>query len=248
MEFVSKQTTRQSSKQNRPANKQASPASNAQGRSTSKSVTRQSVREERRIEQQLRREEEKRRNARARRTTIISVVAAFIAVVIIGAFFIINANSNAQSQTETIANPSYPPVDNIYCDTLEQTAFHIHAHVSIYINGTLSPVPQGVGIAPDGSCYYWLHTHNTDGIIHMEAPSNHSFILGNFLDIWSTHFTKLGYPSQLDVTDGWKAWVDGKPYTGDFRNIPLSAHTLITLAYQSPNVKPDTTYNWPQGL
>ena len=41
-----------------------------------------------------------------------------------------------------------------------------------------------------------------------------------------------------------QAYVDGKPYKGDFHKIPLKAHTLITLAYNSPNVKPDTTYNW----
>ena len=37
--------------------------------------------------------------------------------------------------------------------------------------------------------------------------------------------------------------VNGEPVVGDFRTIPLKAHTLITLAYQSPGVQPDRLYN-----
>ena len=77
----------------------------------------------------------------------------------------------------------------------------------------------------------------------MEAPIQSSFVLGNFLNEWSTEFNSLGYPSELDQT-GWQAYVNGKPYTGDFHKIPLQAHTLITLAYNTPHVVPDTTYNW----
>ena len=78
----------------------------------------------------------------------------------------------------------------------------------------------------------------------IEAPSGRSFTLGNFLDIWRKRFAQLGYPSELDQSDGWQAYVNGKPFAGDFHTIPLQAHTLITLAYHSPGVKPDTTYNW----
>jgi hypothetical protein len=113
----------------------------------------------------------------------------------------------------------------------------------MYINGQVLPLPSQIGIAKDQSCLYWLHTHDTSGVIHMEAPANHSFVLGNFLDEWSTEFAALGYPPQLDQT-GWQAYVNGKPYNGDFHKIPLQAHTLITLMYNSPNAVPDTTYNW----
>jgi len=61
---------------------------------------------------------------------------------------------------------------------------------------------------------------------------------------WENRFSQLGYPSQLDLTEGWQVYVNGKPFTGDFHTIPLQAHTLITLAYNSPGVRPDTNYNW----
>lgn len=208
----------------------------------SRRPTKQDLRKERR-EEQLRREAERKRAEKVRRITIISVIAAI--VVIAGAIitYAVYANNQNKTQTSQVVNPQYPPVDNIYCDQQEQNAFHIHAHFTMYINGQALPLPSQIGIAKDQSCLYWLHTHDTSGVIHIEAPANHSFTFGNFLDEWSTEFAALGYPPQLDQT-GWQAYVNGKPYNGDFHKIPLQAHTLITLMYNSPNAVPDTTYNW----
>ncbi len=205
--------------------------------------TKQDLRRERR-EEQIRREAERKRRERTRRITIISVIAAIVVIAgAIIAYVVYANNTQNQPQTPQVVNPQYPPVDNIYCDQQEQLAFHIHAHLTMYINGQALPLPSQIGIAKDQSCLYWLHTHDTSGVIHMEAPANHSFVLGNFLDEWSTEFAALGYPPQLDQT-GWQAYVNGKPYNGDFHKIPLQAHTLITLMYNSPNAVPDTTYNW----
>lgn len=160
---------------------------------------------------------------------------ALLVIGIITFFFVANSN---------VVNSAYPPVNNVSCDEGEQTAFHIHAHLTIYINGKQQPLPAGVGIAPDLSCFYWLHTHDSTGIIHIEAPKGATFTLDNFLQIWSSHFQSSGFPKELNTRTGWKVYVDGKPYTGDFHSIPLHAHTLITLAYNSPGIKPDTTFNW----
>lgn len=169
------------------------------------------------------------------------IIGAALAITVL-LYFLLGRGQGPQSQT--VVNPLYPNVDTISCDQLEQTAFHIHAHLSIYVNGKQVSIPAGIGIASDNSCFYWLHTHTSDGVIHIEAPSGRSFTLGNFLDIWGDRFTQLGYPSQLDQSAGWQVYVDGKPFAGDFRAIPLTAHSLITLAYESPGVKPDTVFNW----
>jgi len=198
------------------------------------------MRQERRREELQRREAERRRSAGMKRVTIFGIIAAVVLAVAGIAYLVI-------TQGHTPANPAYPAIDSIACDELEQSAFHIHAHVSIYINGQSVPIPGNVGIAGDPSnpsCFYWLHTHSSDGVIHIEAPNGFSPTLKNFLDIWGTKFPQLGYPDQLDFTNGWQVYVNGKPFAGDFHTIPLSAHTLITLAYNSPGVKPDTTFNW----
>jgi hypothetical protein len=62
--------------------------------------------------------------------------------------------------------------------------------------------------------------------------------------MWQDYFSSLGYPSQLNAPNGWTIYVDGKPYTGDFHAIQLQRHALITMAYNSPGVAPDTTYSW----
>jgi hypothetical protein len=212
--------------------------------------TKQARRQERR-EEQLRREAERLRAARNRKIVWGSIIAAVVIIVAASiSYYVINQKQGQnQTQSEAVFNPSYPPVDNIYCDQLEQSAYHVHAHLTIYIDGKAVPIAQGVGIATDQqtqsvSCYYWLHSHDTTGVVHIESPAGRSYTLGNFFDIWGGEFTQLGYPSQLDLSSGWKAYVNGKPYNGDFHKIPLTAHAVITLAYNSPQAKPDTTYNW----
>jgi len=197
-------------------------------------------RQERR-EEQLRREAEQKQAARRRRFTLIGIIVA--AVVLVGTIAAYAIYSNGQPQTESIVNSTYQPVDGIYCDKQEQSAFHIHTHLSIFIDGQPVPLSQGIGIASDSSCLYWLHTHDTTGVIHIEAPAGHSFVVGNFFDEWSTQFSGLKYPSQLDL-NGWTAYLNGKLYQGDYRKIPLLSHNLITIMYNSPNAKPDTFYDW----
>jgi len=206
----------------------------------SKQSTRQLTRQERRREEQRRREEERRRDAWTKRITTISIIAASVLAVAALIYFVV-------VQGQSPANAAYPPTDSISCDGLEQTASHYHAHVTIYIDGNRASIPATIGIAPptdNPSCFYWLHTHTSDGVIHIEAPSGRSFTLGNFFDIWGKRFSQLDYPGQLDQSDGWQAFVNGKPFKGVFRTIPLQSHTLITLAFNSPGVQPDTSFNW----
>jgi hypothetical protein len=203
----------------------------------SKQTTHQRSRQERRREEQQRREEERRRAARRKGITTAGIVAAAVLVVAALVYFAI-------VQAKSPANAAYPTIDGVSCDSGEHSDFHIHAHVSIYIDGKPATVPAQIGIAPDNSCLYWLHTHSSDGVIHIEAPNGFSITLKNLLDIWGDRFPQLSYPSQLSDVAGWQAYVNGKPFTGDFRMIPLQAHTLITLAYNSPGAQPDTTFDW----
>jgi hypothetical protein len=203
----------------------------------SKQTARQLTRQERRREEQQRREEERRRAERMKRITIFSIIG-LVALAVAGLVYLVIA------QSQTPANAAYPSVDSISCQSTEQGGTHIHAHVTMYVNGTKTPIPANVGIAPDGSCLYWLHTHDDSGVIHIEAPAGVSATFGNFLDIWGQRFQQLGYPSQLSDATGWQVYVNGKPFRGNFRTIPLQSHTLITLAYNSPGVQPDTTYPW----
>jgi hypothetical protein len=197
---------------------------------------------------------------RARRTRVLAWSIGILLVIVIGgsvSFWIYQTRqpasaSNAKAAApfqESVFDSSYPPVDNVYCDQLEQSIEHIHVYITMYINGQAQSVPPNIGIAQgqqgaSATCFYWLHTHDSSGIIHIEAPAAEPFTLGQFLDEWSQQFQSLGFPSQLLLTTGWKVWVNGKAYTHSLTAIPLDAHTIITIAYNSPNAKPATTYAW----
>lgn len=211
-------------------------------------MTRQPSKQQRRRDRQ---EEERRKlereRAARRNRVIISVLIALLVVIVAGSIVLyeVSSRNSSSSSQLTATNPAYPVVDNnVACQAGENLAYHIHADLVMYINGQPVQLPANVGIASDQSCLYWLHTHDTSGIIHIESPAGRNYSLGNFLDEWSQVFSNLGYPSQLDLTSGWTVWVNGKTYTGNFHNIPLQAHEIITLAYNSPGVKPTTTYNW----
>lgn len=148
-------------------------------------------------------------------------------------------------------------IDGVSCQTSEQTLFHIHAHLTIFVNGQQRQVPAGIGI-PDaqsvttpngpfvdkGTCFYWLHTHAADGIIHIESPVQRTYTLGDFFDEWGQPLssTRVG-PATGHLT----AIYNGKPYQGDPRGIPLNAHAQIQLEVGTPLIAP-VSISFPNGL
>ncbi len=218
----------------------------------SKQITRQPTKQQKRRdrrEDDRRREEERLRKKRNKGIFWGATIAAIVLIIAGSVFAVLHrngSNGTASLRTPTTIFPAYPEIDNnVECDQGEQLAYHIHSYVAIYINGKQSNLPANVGIAPDGTCYYWLHVHSsTPNVIHEESPDTRTFIFGNFLDEWEQVFSSLGYPPQLDLSTGWTVYVNGSLYKGNFRNIPLNAHTIITMAYNSPGVKPVTSYNW----
>jgi hypothetical protein len=140
-------------------------------------------------------------------------------------------------------------VDGISCGAIEQLAFHVHAHLAIFVSGRQRRVPAGVGIgaprtvvpAPGGAfvaggtCFSWLHTHAADGIIHIESPVQRAFTLGEFFDVWKQ---PLGRRRVGSTTGRVAAFLDGRPYHGNPRDIPLTRHAQIQLDVGRPAVAP----------
>jgi len=144
-------------------------------------------------------------------------------------------------------------VDGISCQTSEQTVFHIHTHLTIFVNGQQRQVPAGIGIPgavaqqtsagpfiDSGTCFYWLHTHAADGIIHIESPVQRTYTLGEFFDEWGQ---PLG-PDQVGPVKGKvTAIVNGKVFKGSPRDVPLGSHENLQLDVGTPLVAPETI-NW----
>lgn len=75
-----------------------------------------------------------------------------------------------------------PGTVDVRCDATEQFVYHVHSHLNIRVDGQLFLPPANVGIQSD--CFYWLHTHAGSGVIHVEAPVEAPFNLGQFFDVW----------------------------------------------------------------
>jgi hypothetical protein len=149
------------------------------------------------------------------------------------------------------------PVDGISCNSAEQTIFHIHAHLTVFVNGSARQVPAAIGIPgaqaqataqgpfiATGNCFYWLHTHAADGIIHIESPVQRTFTLGNFFDIWGQ---PLGPDQAGPATGHVVALYNGQVYVGNPRDIPLTAHAQIQLMVGTPLIAPQQI-SWPSDL
>jgi len=249
---ANKQSSNQSAEQANPVTKQTSTGSVKQSTSANKPPTRQAMKQERREEERQRQLNAKRRATRNKRILIGSLIAAAVLVVAIVSYAVYSNIHNASAQNQAtptvqVVNSAYLPIDGINCDALEHTAYHIHAHLTIYMNGKQVAIPQGIGIASDQSCLYWLHTHTSDGVIHIEFPNQGNPTLGNFLDMWGQSFNSLGFHNELASSAGWTVYVDGKQVTSNFNQLVLKPHQVITIAYNSPNITPDTSFNWPSG-
>jgi hypothetical protein len=159
--------------------------------------------------------------------------------------------------TGTATKATGQQVDGIGCDTSEQTLFHIHAHLTVFVHGAARQVPAGIGIPgaqgqstrsgtfiDSGTCFYWLHTHAADGIIHIESPVQRTYTLGEFFNEWGQPLStnRVG-PATGKVT----ALYNGRVYLGNPADIPLTKHAQIQLEVGSPLVAPDKI-TFPNGL
>jgi hypothetical protein len=141
-----------------------------------------------------------------------------------------------------------PVIDGVQCNTSEQLAYHIHQHLAIYDAGQPVTVPEGIGIDQKNNCIYWLHTHDTTGVIHVESPSQKQYTLGTFFDIWGQKIDGVTFLTHgIAAGHSVRAYTGSSVYHGDPRNILVTPHKLVTLEYGPPWVAPDTTFKFPNG-
>jgi hypothetical protein len=129
----------------------------------------------------------------------------------------------------------------------EALNFHIHAHLDIFINGKKTLVPANAGIY-DGEWITELHTHDTRGVIHVEAPAVKDYTLGQFIGIWGVRFTPKcigGYCAT--ASKPFRTYLNGKPYDGDPTRLVLHAHDEIALVYGKPPKTIPKSYQFYSG-
>ena len=137
------------------------------------------------------------------------------------------------------------PIKGISCDAAEGQRIHIHQHLAIFDHGKPVAIPAYIGIPQTVNCIYWLHTHTPDGIIHIEAPVDRSFTLGDFFAVWGKVLDRRqAADATLRKGEAMHVWVNGKAYAGDPAKIPLIAHTDVTIQVGPPYAKPVLFTKW----
>jgi hypothetical protein len=182
--------------------------------------------------------------AKASDTTMLSSMT--ITATAVPTVLIPNSNDAPSPASNGADSASAPAIDGIRCEPIERLAYHIHAHLTIRIRGALEVVPSQIGFRE--SCLYWIHTHDTSGIVHVEAPTQDLFTLGQFFDIWNMNldWNHVG-PTAAETGEHVFTFVNGRVWTGDPLEITLRAHAVIELQIGPRRFEP-VDYTFPSGF
>lgn len=126
-------------------------------------------------------------------------------------------------------------VQGLDCAVNMDETYHVHTHLSIFLNGEALAIPPDIGIVqtstPGVRCFYSIHTHDKSGKIHVEAPAPGLFTLGQLFAIWGQNLSTTdiagltGMPVTVYTTDNGVVSVA----TGDWHDIELASHREITI-------------------
>lgn len=144
-------------------------------------------------------------------------------------------------------------VDGVPCLSADIAENHWHIHLAVYVDGTPVKVPAGIGVGrpwgfdstgflATGSCFAWLHTHDTTGVIHIATPGLQIFDLQQLFQVWGQPLSTSGafnYNGSLTVL------VDGRRDSDDPRVLALRNYENIVLELgRPPAVAPASIYDF----
>jgi hypothetical protein len=120
---------------------------------------------------------------------------------------------------------------------------HFHVHLDIYVNGKHITVPRWVGINVGAGYLTELHTHDTRGVIHVEAQKARTFTLGQFFAEWAVFLNA----HSIGGYSGLKWYLDGKLQTGNPQDLVFKPHQEIAIVVGKPPAKIPSSYNFLPG-
>ncbi len=138
----------------------------------------------------------------------------------------------------------------------ELLAYHVHAHLDVFVDGQHITVPAGIGIdisnpgvkqftdggqisyggieGCDRPCISPLHTHDVTGILHTESATAAGNTLGQFFIEWGQRLDDSCVASYCEPAEKVRVYVDGKLYAGHPADIDLSDHREIAIVIGTP--------------
>lgn len=173
-----------------------------------------------------------------------STMAALLVSVL--TFALAGCASSADGQAATAARdrgtattmPPWPaPTKNVSALATEAglnlgpmgTAEHYHPTLRVVANGEAILVPPNIGVDPSTGAMSAVHTHESDGTIHIEAQTvDEEFTLGQFFTQWNVALgtNRIG---GVESKDGILMTVNGRPVSGDPAQLRLRPDQEIIL-------------------
>lgn len=133
----------------------------------------------------------------------------------------------------------------------EGQVLHIHEHLDIFVDGKQITIPRYIGIKlkPDGTPDYLteLHTHNNDGVIHLESQQAQSYSLGQFFGVWGVYLAGNCVGGVCSPPGPFKVYVNGKLFKDDPVTMVLQEHQEIAIVYGKPPAHIPSSYSFAAG-
>ncbi len=168
-----------------------------------------------------------------RNTIIVVVIIIAVVATLVFAFHGLGNTPTDSGQAAVI--------DGIQCNNITYDSFHINAHLDVFVDGKPYAVPAKIGIIND-TCLYWINTQDNTGIIHIGAPSDNQFTIGQLLDIWKATGSGL-LPQDIPTI-----YMNGQQATSSLNATVIKSHDEITVVYGiKPSIIPES-YQFPPGL
>jgi hypothetical protein len=147
-------------------------------------------------------------------------------------------------------------------DVKEYFTYHVHAHLDVFVDGHPVEIPGGIGIeitdpavqsfgstgyggipeeGCEQPCISPLHTHDVDGVIHIEAPSEARFTLGQFFEELAVRLDASCVDEYCTPDTTVAVYVNGERQSGDPADIVLGDQQEIAIVIGTPPEEiPDT--------
>lgn len=151
-------------------------------------------------------------------TKVIGGIGLLTLAILVGGVFFL-------SKTES---PSVPD-----SEIVERNGLHWHPKLKVTIKGKKQEIPAALGLA--GQIHQELHTHDKDGVIHMEMKgivTKDETKLSNFFRVWGKEFNSTQIFDKTNGTEGTvKMIVNGKE-NKDFENYLMKDGDNIEIRYE----------------
>ncbi len=140
-------------------------------------------------------------------------------------------------------------------DVREYGEYHVHAHLDVFVDGQPVEVPGGIGIEitdpavkkfgeghyggiPEEGCAQAcispLHTHDVDGVIHVEAPSVIAITLGQLFEQMAVRLDSACVDTYCAPETNVVVYVDGQPHSGNPADIVFRDLQEIAIVIGTP--------------